>query len=161
MPYGRPAQLAVQAALLLALKPPGTVCRVREIAAALGVPATYLAKVLRKLTRSGLLRAVRGPGGGLQLARAPQETYLWDILSAVDPGDELDRCFLGLDRCNTLQPCPLHKFWTPIRTQILNLLQTKSLGEFAAEAERSGVFCWKSRPNDGNGRRRPRARRTR
>ncbi|MFQ5662608.1 MAG: RrF2 family transcriptional regulator [Terriglobia bacterium] len=150
MAYRRPAQLAVQAALLLALKPQGSVSRVREIAATLGVPATYLAKILHKLTRSGLLRAVRGPGGGVQLARAPRETYLWDVLSAIEPVDELGRCFLGLEGCNALQPCPLHKFWAPIRTQILNLLQTKSLDEFAAEAESNGVLCWKSSHSDGN-----------
>lgn len=150
MLYRRPAQLAVQAAILLALKPRGTVWRVREIAAALDVPATYLTKVLNRLTRCGLLRAVRGPGGGVQLARAPQETHLWDILSAVEPFDDLDRCFLGLDRCNALNPCPLHKFWVPIRTQILDLLQTKSLAEFAAEAQRGEMLCWKSSANDGN-----------
>ena len=99
----------------------------REIAAELGVPATYLAKVLQSLTRAGLLRAMRGPGGGVQLARSPREIYLWDVLSAVEPVGEFERCFLGLGRCNDVNPCPLHEVWAPIRNQILTMLQTKSL----------------------------------
>ena len=47
MLYRRSAQLAVQAALLLALEPEGNSRRVRELAEDLGVPPTYLTKVLQ------------------------------------------------------------------------------------------------------------------
>jgi Rrf2 family protein len=124
----------------LALEAEGSSRRVREIAAELGVPATYLAKVLQSLTRAGLLRAMRGPGGGVQLARSPREIYLWDVLSAIEPVGEFERCFLGLGRCNDLNPCPLHEAWAPIRSQILTMLQTKSLWEFATEAQGKGLL---------------------
>ena len=140
MLYRRSSQLALQAALYLALEPEGTSRRVREIATELGVPATYLAKVLQGLTRVGLLRAMRGPGGGVQLARSAREIYLWDVLSAVEPVGEFERCFLGLGRCNDLNPCPLHEAWAPIRNQILTMLQTKSLLEFATEAQEKGLL---------------------
>lgn len=138
--YRRPAQLAVKATLLLALEPEGTCRRVRELAAELGVPATYLTKVLQELTRAGLLRAVRGPGGGMRLARSAHTIHLWDVLSAVEPTAEFNRCFLGLDRCTDLNPCPLDQVEAPLRTQILALLQTKNLWEFAAEAKRKGLL---------------------
>ncbi len=134
MIYRRSGQLALQASLLLALEPAGTPRRVSEIADELGVPRTYLAKVLQGLTRVGLLRAVRGPGGGVCLARSPREIHLWDVLSAIEPARELEQCFLGLGQCNEVQPCPLHDAWGPIRTHILEMLQTKSLWQFASEA---------------------------
>lgn len=145
----RAAQLALEASLLLALEPGGTCRRVREVAAQLGVPATYLAKILQSLTRVGLLRTVRGPGGGVQLARAAREICLWDVVSAVEPIEEFNRCLLRLSRCSDLHPCPLHEAWVPIRNQILTLLQTKTLWEIATEAQRRGALGWESTRSDG------------
>ncbi len=147
MIYRRSGQLALQASLLLALEPVGTPRRVSEIAAELGVPRTYLAKVLQGLTRVGLLRAVRGPGGGVCLARSPREIHLGDVLSAIEPAREFEQCFLGLGQCNDAQPCPLHEAWGPIRSDILAMLQTKSLWEFATEAQEKHVLD--RRPADG------------
>ncbi len=140
MLYRRPAQLAVQASLLLTLEPEGSLYRVGDLADTLGVGAPYLAKVLQSLTRAGVLRAVRGPGGGVQFARSPREIHLWDILSAVESVNEFERCFLGLKPCSDLNSCPLHEDWAPIRAKIRRLLQTKNLWEFAAEARTRGVL---------------------
>lgn len=150
MVYRRSAQLALQASLLLALEPPGVSRRVREIAEALDVPATYLAKVLQGLTRSGLLRAVRGPGGGVRLARPAQEICLWDVLAAVEPPGEFDQCFLGLGQCNDQQPCPVHETWGPIRSRILEMLQSKSLWDFASEAQGRGLVESPKKGGDGS-----------
>jgi len=147
MIYRRSAQLALQASLLLALEPEGAPRRVSEIADELGVPRTYLAKVLQGLTRVGLLHAVRGPGGGVCLARSPREIRLWDVLSALEPTREFEQCFLGLGQCNEVQPCPLHDAWGPIRADILAMLQTKSLWEFASEAREKDVLT--GRPVSG------------
>ena len=147
MIHRRSAQLALQASLLLALEPEGAPRRVSEIADELGVPRTYLAKVLQGLTRVGLLHAVRGPGGGVCLARPPREIHLWDVLSALEPAREFEDCFLGLGQCNDLQPCPLHDAWGPIRADILAMLQTKSLWEFASEAREKQVLT--GRPVSG------------
>jgi len=147
MIHRRSAQLALQASLLLALEPEGAPRRVSEIADELGVPRTYLAKVLQGLTRVGLLHAVRGPGGGVCLARSPREIHLWDVLSALEPAREFEDCFLGLGQCNDLQPCPLHDAWGPIRADILAMLQTKSLWEFASEAREKQVLT--GRPVSG------------
>ncbi len=144
MLFRRPAQLAVQAILLLALEPDVTCHRVREIAAKIGVPATYLTKVFQELTRAGLLRGVRGPGGGMQLARSAHEIHLWDVLSAFERTADFERCLLGLQRCNNLNPCPLDKAWAPLRAQILAMMQTENLWGFASEARRRRVLGWEA-----------------
>lgn len=137
MLYRRSSQLALQAALLLALEPEGSWRRVRELARELDVPATYLAKVLQGLARVGLLATVRGPGGGVRLARPAREISLWDVLSALEPARAFESCFLGLRRCNDLHPCPLHEMWAPLRSGFLEALQTRSLWEVASQGERS------------------------
>jgi Rrf2 family protein len=137
MLYRRSAQLALKTSLLLALEPEGRSRRIRELADQLGVAPTYLTKIVQNLTRVGLLHSVRGPGGGVQLARPPREIHPWEILTAVEPARELTRCFLGLEQCNAQKPCPLHEVWAPARERVLDILKNKNLQEFAAEIQRT------------------------
>lgn len=140
MLYRRSTQLALQTTLLLAREPEGAVRRVCDLATELGVTSAYLTKVLQSLSRTGLVQSLRGPGGGVQLTQLPEDISLWDVLSAVEPVDSMERCFLGLGRCSDSRPCPLHEAWAPLRNCILRTLQTRTLGEFAREADRKGLF---------------------
>ncbi len=132
-------QLALRAALLLALEPDGRLLPVSKLAASLGVSAPYLVKVLQRLTQVGLLRSVRGPGGGLRLARSSRDIRLWDILSATSPVDEYEQCVLSLEKCSDTTPCPLHELWSPVRQDILHSFHTLSLWELAEPAKRKAV----------------------
>lgn len=149
MLYRRSTQLALEASLLLALEPPGSSRRVRDLAIRLNVPATYLAKIMQTLTRTGVVRAVRGPRGGVQLARPARDMRLWDVLVAIEPVGEFERCFLKLSRCNELQPCPLHHAWEPIRAEIVAMLQSNSLWDFASQAQTQGALEWKAAAGSG------------
>ncbi len=53
-----------------------------------GIPGPYLAQLVGELVRAGLVRARRGPGGGLSLARTPESISMAEIFDAVE-GDDL------------------------------------------------------------------------
>jgi Rrf2 family protein len=127
MLFGHNSDLAIQAALYLALQPPGKLCPVREIAEATGLPGPYLAKIMRRLIRAGLVRGFRGPGGGLVLGRAPDTITVWALVQATDGSTELDRCVLGLGACSGENPCPLHLRWFPLRAEMQRLLEETTL----------------------------------
>lgn len=44
----------------------------------------YLEQLFVKLRRAGLVEAVRGPGGGYKLAKAPSEIRITDVMQAVE-----------------------------------------------------------------------------
>src|SRR5262245_19419378 len=56
----------------------------REIAARQHMPEAYLHPVLSALKRGGLVRSVRGPSGGHDLARDPAEITLYDAFEVLD-----------------------------------------------------------------------------
>jgi len=56
----------------------------REIARAQSIPEAFAHQVLGALVKEGLIRTMRGPGGGHQLMKAPEATTLLDIVEAVD-----------------------------------------------------------------------------
>ncbi len=62
----------------------------REIASRQGIPEPYLHQLLGALNRAGLVRSTRGPAGGHQLARAPSEISVWDVVTALDGGEARD-----------------------------------------------------------------------
>src|SRR5258706_14231183 len=47
------------------------------------IPARYLEQIFQKLRRAGLVTSRRGPRGGYQLARRPDEIALHDVVRAV------------------------------------------------------------------------------
>ena len=44
----------------------------------------YLEQLFVKLRRAGLVEAVRGPGGGYRLARAPETIRISEVMQAVE-----------------------------------------------------------------------------
>jgi Rrf2 family protein len=74
---------ALCAALDLAMQPSTTACQSREIATRQHIPGPYLDQILASLKGAGLVRSVRGAGGGYNLARSPERISVGDVVRAV------------------------------------------------------------------------------
>ncbi|MCR6630650.1 MAG: Rrf2 family transcriptional regulator [Magnetospirillum sp.] len=61
-----------------------------EIAAKYGLSLNHLAKVLTELTRSGLIEAVRGAGGGYRFVGDAHRTTLMDVVALFEPVESDD-----------------------------------------------------------------------
>ncbi|HMK78556.1 MAG TPA: Rrf2 family transcriptional regulator [Xanthobacteraceae bacterium] len=73
------SRLAIFALLELAVQPDRQVS-VAEIGKKYGISSHHLAKVMRALSRAGLVHAVRGAGGGYQFSGNPRRTTLLDVI---------------------------------------------------------------------------------
>ncbi len=71
----------------------------RQLARRLKVSEAHLAKVCQRLARAGLLRSVRGPGGGCRLAQAPAAISLLHIFEAIEGPVAPDGCVLEASLC--------------------------------------------------------------
>jgi len=58
-----------------------------EIAAKYGLSLNHLAKVLTELSRSGLVEAVRGAGGGYRFVGDAHRTTLMEVIALFQPED--------------------------------------------------------------------------
>lgn len=66
---------------------------IAEIAAAFGISEHHLGKVAQSLGRDGWLANVRGNGGGLALAMAPQQIGIGEVVRLTERGDLPAACF--------------------------------------------------------------------
>lgn len=65
---------------------------VREMAELQNVPYDYLAKVLTRLSRAGLVVSSEGKGGGFRLARGAELISVLDVVRAIDGDKSLFEC---------------------------------------------------------------------
>ncbi len=82
--YSQTAGHAIRSLVNLAQRPDGPRARVRQIAEQEDLPASYLAKIFRRLVRSGLLLSSRGSRGGFSLCLPPDQIPLIRVVEAVD-----------------------------------------------------------------------------
>jgi Rrf2 family transcriptional regulator, iron-sulfur cluster assembly transcription factor len=95
MKLGTKARYAVMAMVDLARHGDAGPVSLAEIARRQEISLPYLEQLFAKLRRSGLVRSVRGPGGGYLLAHDRDDTRIFDIILAVDEPIEAVRCKLG------------------------------------------------------------------
>ncbi|MDT0631786.1 RrF2 family transcriptional regulator [Rubrivirga litoralis] len=132
-------EYAVRAALYLAAADRTGYVAVREISEALGIPRSFLAKTVQDLTAAGVFTSMRGPSGGLALARPAHRTTIEEVVLAVDGSALFTECVLGLPGCDDLRPCPLHAQWRPMRARVRAMFAGATLGDTAVQV-RDGKF---------------------
>ena len=82
---GRYAMVALTDLALAASKSGGEgLVSLSEISKRQDISLPYLEQLFVKLRRAGLVEAVRGPGGGYRLSRAPAEVRISEIMEAVE-----------------------------------------------------------------------------
>ena len=144
MIFSRPCEYAIRALTHMAASP-AEITSALEIAKAEDVPLPVLSKVLQELVRKGLLESRRGPGGGFRLSRRPELITLRDIVAAIDGLDHFMDCVAGLKVCSEEAPCPLHKTWSGMRTQILSSLETTTLAQMSQAAQKKNDLLRQAR----------------
>lgn len=102
-----------------------------EIAARQQISLSYLEQLFARLRRKGLVKSVRGPGGGYRLAQSADLTNIADIVLAVDEPLRATRCakfgergcMAGGERCLT------HDLWEEMGRQLQAYLASVSLAD--------------------------------
>jgi Rrf2 family nitric oxide-sensitive transcriptional repressor len=104
-----------------------------EIARAQKVSESYLSKVFQKLTRAGLVHAVRGKRGGYALARVPEAITIGDVVRAMEPEQPMYQCLARTRCCEALENCLLLQVFAEAERQMYAVLDGVSLADLMAD----------------------------
>lgn len=132
------AQYAISAVIALSKQPEGTTVSAAALAEPLNCPPAYLSQVLSKLKPSGILNSQRGLNGGVYLAKSPDEITLFEVINAIDGIEFFQSCFLGIEGCGNIEPCPFHNFWSEERKKIQDWLTQTTF----ADCEKAMSQAW-------------------
>lgn len=102
-----------------------------DIAGRQEISLSYLEQLFGRLRRGGLVKSVRGPGGGYLLARAGEQIRVADVILAVDEPIKATRCHQDSPKgCLTKSGrCLTHDLWEELGHQIRLYLSAISLAD--------------------------------
>lgn len=122
---------AVMALVDMARHGPDRAVSLAEIAARQEISLSYLEQLFARLRRAGLVRSVRGPGGGYLLTRTAATTAVSDVVIAVNEPLKVTRCTTGGLGCVRGERCLTHDLWAALGRQIEDFLGSVSLEDVA------------------------------
>lgn len=134
---------AVMAMVDLASHSKGHPVVLADIADRQEISLSYLEQLFAKLRRNGLVKSVRGPGGGYLLAMPAAETRVSDIILAVDEPMHATRCTPGSPagcRSNKSR-CLTHDLWEELGNHIHAYLSAVSVEDVVARRVRKGPLA--------------------
>ena len=135
MQITRETDYAIRCVLYLTARTDRTVM-VDEIAREMATPKSFLAKILQKLVRAGIVKSFRGVKGGFRLERKPEEITLLDVIEATQGVIALNVCAVDDTVCGFSSTCVVHPVWVKLRGEFNDLLKQHNFAEISASPER-------------------------
>jgi Rrf2 family protein len=104
---------------------------IAEIASEIETPPSFTAKILQRLVRLGFIESQKGKNGGFHFKSDKPDLQLKQVISSIEGNTLFEGCGFGLNRCDDINPCPLHDVYAPIRDAINNLVTTETIQSLA------------------------------
>jgi Rrf2 family protein len=103
------------------------IANVTEVAHAMHIPKSFLAKILQRLTKNNILISTRGVKGGFRLAKKPSEISLLDIMMSIQGAATINLCVIESKKCRLSTTCSVHPVWVDIRKEVEKRLQKHTI----------------------------------
>jgi Rrf2 family protein len=132
------ADYGLMALKYLAEHPETPALSAKDVADAYGIPAQLLAKILQRLTKTGLLKSHAGMNGGYALARDPRQISAFEVIHAIDGPLFLTSCTKGTKPCDLTPNCTIKEPLARVNETIIGVLKSISIHDLA-EQEQAAV----------------------
>ena len=128
-------------ALIYVALHPDRLVTAREIAEAYELSHNHISKVCQDLIRHGFLEAQRGRGGGVRLARKPEEIKLGELLYLGETNPKVIDCETGIGGvCRIAPACRLKGIFAQAQRAFLDALNSHTLAEVIAQPKLASLF---------------------
>jgi Rrf2 family protein len=139
MQITRAGEYGVLGLMHLARCHPGQRAMIDEMSRQEGIPKSFLAKIFQNLAKAGLVRSVRGAGGGFALAKSPAEISVLEIVEAVEGRIVFQRCKQDKPECEHVGGCALCGLFERAQDGVKDVLTRTSLRDLIQQQEERNV----------------------
>lgn len=103
-----------------------------------GISERYLEQLMGLLKKSGLVKSIRGAGGGYMLAKDLEDISVGDVLRALEGNLELVDCpgLVPEDGCKSADSCVTKYVWKRINDSINQAVDEIKLDQLVAESRK-------------------------
>jgi len=120
---------ATRALLELALRPGDNPATLKDIAQRQQISIRYLEHLITPLVAAGIVRSMRGPKGGISLARSPQEIRLSEVIQLLEGSTAPVECLDNPAGCNRSATCVTRDVWGELRKAMDNVLGSTTIAD--------------------------------
>ena len=99
----------------------------KEIAEYIDGNEHTVGKILQTLVKQNVIKSIKGPSGGFYISKEQQKQPIINIVEAIDGKQFFKSCGLGLSKCSSGHPCPIHNDYKEARDIIENLFRQKKV----------------------------------
>lgn len=103
--------------------------RIRQIVEETAENEHTVAKLLQVLVKKNVVSSCRGIGGGFFLTKAQLKQPIVNIVLAIEGPQAMSGCVLGLNRCSSAHPCPVHNEFAEVRNRIEKLFNSTKISD--------------------------------
>jgi Rrf2 family protein len=103
----------------------------KDISDVYGIPPQLLAKVLQRLTKTGLLKSHAGMNGGYALSRDAREISAFEVIHAIDGPFFITSCTKGANGCELTPSCTIKEPLARVNETIAGVLKSISIYDLA------------------------------
>jgi Rrf2 family transcriptional regulator, iron-sulfur cluster assembly transcription factor len=133
---GRHTDYAARIILHLSALPEGTQVTAGDIAGERLLPRPFMRRIVVQLAAAGILRTIRGAGGGIALARPASKISLLDVMRAMEGDLVLNACVGQPAGCPLSAACTVQRAWTKVTRQLEKTLSDIRFDRLANGIER-------------------------
>lgn len=117
---------AVKAVIFLCSKSDSTEkSSIKEVAEYINANEHTIGKILQILVKHNLIKSVKGPSGGFYISEEQKKMPIINIVESIDGKEIFKSCGLGLSKCSSSHPCPIHNEYKEARDIVENLFKEK------------------------------------
>jgi len=113
---------------------------IREIATAINANEHTVGKLLQTLVKGNVINSIKGPSGGFYISREQQKLPIITIIEAIDGTAVFTECGLGLSRCSSSHPCPIHNEYQKGKKLLEKLFRTRRIIDLCSTVSKGASY---------------------
>jgi Rrf2 family nitric oxide-sensitive transcriptional repressor len=111
----------------------GETCTIAEIAESYNISKNHLMKIVHRLSQLGILKTLRGKGGGILLNLRPEQLNLGELVQKLEPNFFIVECFDSTNgKCVIAPVCQLKQVLGEATNSFIQTLEKYTLKDIIA-----------------------------
>jgi Rrf2 family protein len=117
---------------------------VKQIAREISSPEAYTGKIMQILTKQGLVRSMKGRGGGFFFDKSTRPLTLQKIIRVMEGEAYFNKCGLGFNGCDSHAPCPIHHEYIAVKEELFDLFEKQTIEGLAKNVQDGGAVLFRT-----------------
>jgi Rrf2 family protein len=123
-------KIAIKAVIYLCSKfESGENAGIKEVAEFIDASEHTVGKILQTLVKQNVIKSLKGPTGGFYISKEQQGKPIIRIVEAIDGKETFTSCGLGLSKCSSAHPCPIHYDYKDARDSMERVFREKKVND--------------------------------